>query len=286
MKKLLFVDTNIWLDFYRVRTEAGLVLLNHLDAIRDQLVMTYQVEMEFKKHRQEAILEGFKALQSPSAVQRPGLFSDAKSAKALQKDLKNAEKRVNTLKQRMRRALDRPSVDDPVYKVCQRCFHKEDNLTLSRATKCKKQIRRLAFRRFISGYPPRKKNDTSIGDAFNWEWIIRCAIDHSAEIHIASRDSDYGVTFEGKSYINDQLLQEFKERVSKQRVIKLHTKLSDALKHFEVEITPEEETEENQIIFDETVDSAPSLKHEDMAELIRKLFGDPPSKEIEKGEKS
>ena len=62
-KPILFVDTNIWLDFYRARTEAGLKLLNHLDAIRDQIVMTYQVEMEFKKHRQDVILESFAAMK-------------------------------------------------------------------------------------------------------------------------------------------------------------------------------------------------------------------------------
>ena len=28
---------------------------------------------------------------------------------------------------------------------------------------------RLAWRRFLLGYPPRKANDTSIGDAVNWE---------------------------------------------------------------------------------------------------------------------
>jgi PIN domain len=98
MDRLLFVDTNIWLDFYQVRTEAGLALLNHLDAIRDRLIMTYQVEMEFKKHRQEAILEGFKALKGPESVPRPGLFSDAKAAKAIQNDIRNAEKRVNKQK--------------------------------------------------------------------------------------------------------------------------------------------------------------------------------------------
>jgi hypothetical protein len=31
MKRLLFVDTNIWLDFYRVRTEAGVALLDQAE---------------------------------------------------------------------------------------------------------------------------------------------------------------------------------------------------------------------------------------------------------------
>jgi hypothetical protein len=32
IQKLLFVDTNIWLDFYRHRNEAGLKLLEHLES--------------------------------------------------------------------------------------------------------------------------------------------------------------------------------------------------------------------------------------------------------------
>jgi hypothetical protein len=273
MKQLLFVDTNIWLDFYRVRTEAGIALLDHLDDIKDSLISTYQVEMEFKKHRQGAILEGFKALKGPDSIPRPGLFSAAKSALALQRDIRNAEKRVNALKDRLRRALDKPAVYDPVYKVFQRCYHKADDLAFTRQSEEKIRLRRLAFRRFLFGYPPRKAGDTSIGDAINWEWLVRCAIKHEAEIHIASRDSDYGVTFEGRPYVNDHLLQEFRERVSKKRGLFLHTRLSEALKKFDVPITPEEEKEEEAIVVSE---KAPPkwefIKPENALGALIKLF--------------
>ncbi len=200
--------------------------------------------MEFKKHRQAAILEGFKALKGPDSIPRPGLFSDAKSGVALQRDIKNAEKRVNRLKDRLRRALYKPANNDPVYKVFQRCYHKADVLSLTRDSEMKSTIRRRAFRRYLTGCPPRKSGDTSIGDAINWEWLVHCAINEEAEIHIASRDSDYGVTFEGRAYLNDHLLQEFRERVSKKRGIYLHSRLSEALKKFAVAVTPEEEKEE------------------------------------------
>ncbi len=209
--------------------------------------MTFQVEMEFKKHRQGAILDGLKALKSPESIQRPGLFSDAATSKALQKDLKNAEKRVNKMKERLRRALDKPTIHDPVYKICQRCFHKEDALTLQRESKEKILIRKRALRRFLHGCPPRKATDTSMGDAVNWEWIISCAAQNDGQIHIVSRDSDYGAVFENRAYLNDHLLQEFKERVSRKRKIYLHSKLSDALKNFAIAITPEEEKEEEEI---------------------------------------
>jgi len=29
-EKLLFIDTNVWLDFYRAQNDAGLKLLNHV----------------------------------------------------------------------------------------------------------------------------------------------------------------------------------------------------------------------------------------------------------------
>ena len=54
---LVFVDTNILLDFYRFRRESGLVLLQRFDKIHDRLITTYQVEMEFKKNRQRVILD-------------------------------------------------------------------------------------------------------------------------------------------------------------------------------------------------------------------------------------
>ena len=60
-----------------------------------------------------------------------------------------------------------------------------------------KKVFRLAWRRFLLGYPPRKADDTSIGDAVNWEWVVDCAKRANADVVIVSRDSDYGVRLEG-----------------------------------------------------------------------------------------
>src|SRR5690348_11836781 len=122
---LLFIDTNIWLDFYRARNETGLQLLEHTEAIKDRLIVTYQLESEFKKNRQAAMLEGMQELKAPSALTRPGIFSDAKDAEVIARNLKDAEKRVKKMKLRMARALENPALHDPVYKVCQRLFHKD-----------------------------------------------------------------------------------------------------------------------------------------------------------------
>jgi hypothetical protein len=248
IKKLLFVDTNIWLDFYRARTEAGLQLLQHLEAVSDRIIVTYQLEMEFKKNRQVAILEGLQELKPPQQVPRLGILSDAKSTEILTKSLKEAQTRVNTLKTRLTRALAKPTAHDPVYQACQRIFHRDHGLVITREHIIRRQIKTKALRRFLLGYPPRKKNDTSFGDAFNWEWMIHCALEHNAELVIVSRDSDYGVSFEHQGFINDHLLQEFKERVSKKRKLLLCTRLSEALKHFKISVTAQEEAAEKSLI--------------------------------------
>lgn len=246
--KLLFIDANIWLDFYRARNDAGLALLRHVEAVADRVIVSYQLEQEFKKNRQTAILEGMQELKAPTQIGRPGIFSDAAASKALSKSLKEAEKRVKALKSRLKKALENPSQHDPVYQGCQRIFHRNDKLVLTRNDPFRRTIRRRAFRRFLHGCPPRKRNDTSLGDALNWEWMIECANAGNAELVIVSRDSDYGAIFDDKAYINDHLRQEFSERVSKKRKLLLYTRLSDALKHFQVEISPQEEEAETELV--------------------------------------
>ena len=41
---LLFVDTNIFLDFYRSRNDAGISLLSKIDALHDKIITTCQLE--------------------------------------------------------------------------------------------------------------------------------------------------------------------------------------------------------------------------------------------------
>jgi predicted nucleic acid-binding protein len=248
LKKLLFVDTNIWLDFYRGRNEAALALLEKVEAVVDCVIVTYQLEQEFKKNRQAAILEGMQELKAPTQVARPGIFSDAKAGKALNKSIKEAAARVKALKTRLTKALANPAQHDPVYQACQRIFHRTSAIVLTRDNAVRHAIRRRALRRFLHGCPPRKKNDTSIGDALNWEWMVECAIAEKAELVIVSRDSDFGAVFEDHAYVNDHLRQEFSERVSKKRKLLLYTKLSEALEHFEVEVSPQEVEAESEIV--------------------------------------
>ena len=47
---LLFVDTNILLDFYRIRkSDISMKYLDQLEACKDRLIISSQIEMEKRK---------------------------------------------------------------------------------------------------------------------------------------------------------------------------------------------------------------------------------------------
>jgi PIN domain len=271
MPKLLFVDANIWLDFYRGRSEASLALLRHLESVGDKLIVTYQLEMEYKRNRQVAILEGMKMLSPPTQPAQLGVFSDAKELAATKKGMKAAERRFAKLKKRLARILTQPATHDEVYKTCQRLFHRKSDLVLTRVNPMRRQIRGRATRRFLMGYPPRKPNDTSMGDAINWEWMIDCATQKAAELVIVTRDSDYGCDFDNNTYLNDYLRHEFSDRVSRKRDLVLCRRLSDALKHFAVPVTIEEETEEQNLI-EQKPSALADLPGEQLLRLLRHVI--------------
>jgi hypothetical protein len=237
-EKLLFIDTNIWLDFYRARKDAGLKLLRNVEALSDKLIVTYQLESEFKRNRQNVLnvlMDSWGSLKAPNDLGFPNIVADAKASKMLTKYTKEARARVARVKKLIVKAMLTPR-HDPVYQACERIFRRKDELVLDRSNVLRKRIRNKALRRFLQGYPPRKRNDTSIGDAFNWEWMVHCAAERRAELVIITRDSDFGVTIDKKSYPNDHLKQEFKERVSSRRKVVIFDHLVDGLKYFKVNI--------------------------------------------------
>ncbi|MBB3192639.1 PIN domain-containing protein [Roseateles terrae] len=261
IQKLLFVDTNIWLDFYRARNEALIGLLDKVQGIKTKVIVTHQLETEFKKNRQVVILESVNVLKEhiPRSVPSVGVLSQAKQFQLLGNDIKEARKRIARLQDRLIAMLESPSQKDPVYKAAHRIFHRTDDLVLTRDDKDKelrREIRERAERRFMHGCPPRKKNDTSYGDSINWEWMIECAIKNNAELVIVSRDSDYGASYGKKSYINDHLRHEFSNRVSQKRDLLLYTKLSEALKHFKVTVTQAQVNAEAELVEDPQIGAA------------------------------
>jgi hypothetical protein len=121
-EKLLFIDANIWLDFYRVKKDTGVKLLKHVEAVTHKLIVTYQLEVEFKKNRQRVLVTSWKELEPPKGLGVPNIIADARTSKSLNKRMREAEKQVKTLKKLLMRTMASPSRYDPVIRQWSECF--------------------------------------------------------------------------------------------------------------------------------------------------------------------
>lgn len=251
----VFIDTNIFLDFYRASNEASLSLLEKLERVRDRVICTYQVEMEFLKHRQKEICGISKQSIVEQISSLPAVLSDTQlsdSVTRARKDLKSKKAKLN---KNLLKLLKNPS-DDRVYNVLEKVFRSESDHVLTRDMDVKNKIKRLARRRFQLGYPPRKHDDTSMGDSINWEWIIHCASHLSGRFVIVSRDSDYGCQYDREYFLNDQLRHEFRGRVGKKSLVYTQ-KLSEALGYLDVAVTEKErKSEAEEIVRPSTLEIA------------------------------
>ena len=247
----IFIDTNILLDFYRIRrSDISLKYLEEIEKHKDLMISTSQVEMEYKKNRQSAIIESIGEVKKINNINLtvPAIVSDAKAVEMIKKSKKEIDDQQKKLKERIEKILKNPSLNDPVYRILQKLFNHKSQINLNRENKERFTVRRLALKRFMLGYPPRKSSDNSIGDAINWEWIIKCAEKSKKDIIIVTRDTDFGAIHENESYLNDWLKQEFRQRISQQRKLILTDKLSRAFKLVEIPVTREMIEEEENVI--------------------------------------
>ena len=247
---LIFVDTNIYLDFYRQPGETFARQLNLIEKHKANLIISEQVWMEFLNNRQKVILSGSAQLLKPNNINAPSIVSNLQATKSMKNNIKDAIKNYNRVAKKIEVILRNPGVYDPVYKIVKKIFESNTHFNLKRPNKERYAIRRLARKRFALGYPPRKKNDTSIGDAINWEWIIRCAEQSNDHHHvlIVSRDGDYGTHNSTDSILNDWLKREFKARISQKRKIELTSKLTLALERLRETVHKADVEAEEEII--------------------------------------
>lgn len=248
---LIFIDTNIFLDFYRIRkSDISTKYLEQIEACKDRLIIGSQVEMEYKKNRQEVIVESLNQFSKPdwAKLSPPALLANFQASKSIDKKKKEIEEQTKKVSDKIQKILSDPIHNDPVYQVLNRVFKSETPYNLTRENEERFKIRNLARKRFVLGYPPRKKGETSIGDAINWEWLIQCALNSGKDIVLVTRDKDYGEIYKEQSFLNDWLKQEFSQRVSQKRKVHLTNKLSQGLKAVHAAVTKEMEEAENELI--------------------------------------
>jgi len=271
---LIFIDTNIYLDFYRIRrSDISMSYLDLIDKNKKHIITGSQIEMEFKKNRQKVILESLKKFKTPdwNNLSAPALLEESQAMQQIKKKKKEIGTQQKKINEKIEKILNNPSQNDKVFTTLNRLFRYKSKTNLDRENKIRFKIRNLAKKRFVLGYPPRKNDDISIGDAVNWEWVIYCAQNSSKDIIIVTRDSDFGAIIKSKSYLNDWLRIEFKERVSRKRNIFLTDKLASAFKAIKLPVSKAMVEEEARILEtqkEENFTRELKEKWEDLARLL------------------
>jgi PIN domain len=211
---LVFIDTNKWLRFYMgLREEQAVEILQSTEANASRLIMTEQVHVEFLKHRQQHLVEAIAKLTAAGAeaVLPPPVLRTPQSQ--VDKKLGDLQKAVAAERKHIEAILLKPRTHDAVFRLVTTLAESGGPLVLSRQSDQWAELRARARERWELGYPPRKRSETSYGDAINWEWIVSCAAAHERDVVIVSYDSDYGII--DKNLINDALAREFKKRTKR-----------------------------------------------------------------------
>lgn len=247
-KSLVFIDTNIFLDFYRLRGAAVVRQLQALRRHRSSLILTDQVRMEFLKNRQNAVADIWKEVPAP-VVNLPAVLRDEECSIKFVEKITEAKRYHKEIQKKALEMLQSPRESDVVYREVEGLFSERATKLLSNNSREYDRVHARAKQRFDLGYPPRKDKDRSIGDALNWEWIIECAsAGGSANVTIVSRDGDFEGGIGQKSALNDFLRDEFDRRVGNGGQLRLTQKLTDALEVLEESVAAEDrEAEENLI---------------------------------------
>ena len=189
---LIFIDTNVFLDFYRSAGESVRRQMGALERHKESIILTDQVQMEFLKNRLKVIVEATQPLSKPNHVSLPAIVGDLQPARMMRKQIQGAEANFKKIAAKIDNIIRDPVHFDPVYQSVARLFSNSSKISLKVTTKERRRIHSLARQRFFLGYPPRKSSDTSYGDAVNWEWIIHCASESNKNhnLLIVSRDGD------------------------------------------------------------------------------------------------
>lgn len=243
-KTLLFIDTNILLDFYRApQSDLSLEVFDSLLEHPDHLIISDQVRIEFQRNRNQTIQKYLESL--PKNVEKdsiaPVLLSKTEEAKEIEQFASNLQCKLVSLRKTLNDIWWNPKDKDMAYKKIMPIFDIDNPFNINKQPKEMVDIIFFnAIKRFYRDLPPRKKNDLSIGDAFNWEWCLQCCSGDKPKhnLIILSHDKDFSDP-KNKNKIHPFLKSEFAERVGKSFSVRLEHKLNKALNDIKLEISKE-----------------------------------------------
>ena len=193
----VFIDTNIFLDFYSLSEKSIEELSKLIKLIEDeeiQIILSQNVIDEFHKNRIKKIYDTTSSLDKANQLPLPTLLKQYKE------ECEEFRKAQTALKEKFILLKDKLIEDVKTEnlsadRLIQNIFNH------SKIIEVKNTLFYRAQQRFVRKLPPRKNdNNDSIGDAINWE-TLKHAIPENEDLHLISGDGDFWDSIEGQKDI-------------------------------------------------------------------------------------
>lgn len=231
MKKV-FIDANIYLNFFDSNKPELKKLLDSLLEIKDSLFIGSQIVNEVNRNKldvaQRSLFNHFKDLSNIKKINLP------EHLELESENLRNWNKQNNEIHERQRDL--KKELEELIHNMLGEIMCSVDkvsqtfNLLFENAVDASEQeIQAARYRREI-GNPPGKPNDP-LGDQISWEQF-KSHSSSSESIWIVTKDSDYYTAFQGKRYLNSLLYNELTTANVASPSIFCFESLADGLRHF------------------------------------------------------
>jgi len=208
----LFVDANVFLDFFREDMRTFHTLVESLAKMSGSLLVTERVANEVRRNKVSVACEAllalkkqikFPALRLPDHLDEPGNGSVAELNRRLAEALQITRQLEVDVVARIGHLVEQIALSrDPTSVALETLFEKA--LVAS-----PDQLGRARARREV-GDPP-GKTDGPLGDQLSWEQILD-ACGTGAELCVATRDQDFFDTIGDKVFLNPVLARELSRR--------------------------------------------------------------------------
>ncbi|MCI9233301.1 MAG: DUF4935 domain-containing protein [Bacilli bacterium] len=197
----IFIDTNIYLDFYRANNKDNIIdIINDIEKYKDFLICTEQSDDEFFRNRERIINEFIEVLsRQKNSFYDNNFISTLESYDKYSKSIKAANESIKEMMEKcmqLIKEIDR----DPIYTLYSKI----------RTNMCPRNeaIIDMAIKRKYIGNPP-TSNKTTCCDEIIWETLLYYS---KNDLIVVSRDGTYKENY-------NFLANEFKRKTNHQLII-------------------------------------------------------------------
>jgi hypothetical protein len=230
---MLFIDANIYLEFYRTVTTTN--LLRSLCDFKDDIFLTQQIVNEVERNKLKVVyrllMETLASLPGPTRVDLSTLLLGDSLTAAMAAQIERFNETANELQR---------SAEGAIIAVLEQVSHSTDAVSqmlkpiFDRAVAVgDEELERARLRREL-GHPPGKGRDP-LGDQVSWEQALS-HIEDGGHIWIVSKDSDYLFSHEGRCFLDPRLHDDLVARGKSLAEVHPFDSLLRALQHYQ-EIT-------------------------------------------------